>query len=44
MKTKFFFLLLFGATLIRAQESFDAQILVKNFNELAISNAEVQCI
>jgi len=42
MKTKFFFLLLFGATLIRAQESFDAQILVKNFNELAISNAEVQ--
>lgn len=42
MKTKFFFLILFCATLVQAQESFNAQILVKNFDALAVSNAEVQ--
>jgi len=42
MKTKFFFFILFCATLVQAQESFNAQILVKNFDALAISNAEVQ--
>jgi len=35
-------LILFCATLVQAQVSFDAQILVKNFSDLAISNAEVQ--
>lgn len=42
MKTKLFFLILFCTTLVQAQETFVAQIFVKNFNELSISNAEVQ--
>lgn len=41
MKTKFFFVLLLSATLVNAQDSFDAQILVKNFDKLGIANAEV---
>lgn len=42
MKTKIFFLFLICTTHVRAQDSFIAQILVKNFDELAVVNAEVQ--
>lgn len=42
MRKTLLFLICLNAFLMKAQDSFDAQILVKNFNELGISNAEVQ--